>query len=40
MILIVGVTGVLGRETARQLLEAGHRVRGLTRTPDKAADLQ
>ena len=40
MILIVGVTGVLGRETARQLLAAGHKVRGLTRTPDKATDLK
>lgn len=39
MILIVGVTGVLGRETARQLLAAGHKVRGLTRTPSNAADL-
>jgi uncharacterized protein YbjT (DUF2867 family) len=40
MILIVGVTGVLGRATARQLLEAGYKVRGLTRNPDKAADLK
>jgi uncharacterized protein YbjT (DUF2867 family) len=40
MILIVGVTGVLGRETARQLLAAGHQVRGLTRHPDSAADLK
>lgn len=40
MILIVGVTGVLGRETARQLLAAGHRVRGLTRFPGYAADIK
>lgn len=40
MILIVGVTGVLGRETARQLLTAGQKVRGLTRNPDNAADLK
>ena len=40
MILIVGITGVLGHETARQLLSAGHPVRGLTRTPDKAEDLK
>lgn len=40
MILIVGVTGVLGRETARQLLAAGYQVRGLTRNPDNAADLK
>lgn len=40
MILIVGVTGVLGRETARQLLAAGHKVRGLTRNPASADDLK
>lgn len=40
MILIVGVTGVLGRETARQLLAAGHKVRGLTRNPESAVDLK
>ncbi len=40
MILIVGVTGVLGRETAGQLLAEGHKVRGLTRSPDRAADLK
>ncbi len=40
MILIVGVTGVLGRETARQLLAAGHKVRGTTRNPASADDLK
>ena len=40
MVLIVGITGVLGRDTARQLMAAGHKVRGLTRDPDKAADLK
>lgn len=40
MILIVGVTGVLGRETARQLLAAGHKVRGMTRNPASADDLK
>ena len=40
MILIVGPTGILGRETARQLLGAGHHVRALVRTPAKAADLK
>lgn len=40
MILIVGVTGVLGRETARQLLAIGQKVRGLTRNPSKAEDLK
>ncbi len=40
MILIVGVTGVLGSETARQLVAAGHKVRGLTRHPENAGDLK
>lgn len=40
MILIVGATGILGRETARQLLAAGHQVRALVRNPGKARDLQ
>jgi uncharacterized protein YbjT (DUF2867 family) len=40
MMLIVGVTGVLGRETARQLLAAGHKVRGTTRNPASAEDLR
>lgn len=40
MILIVGVTGVLGRETARQLRAGGYRVRGLTRNPYRAEDLK
>jgi uncharacterized protein YbjT (DUF2867 family) len=38
-ILIVGSTGVLGRETTRQLLAAGHKVRAMTRDTSKAADL-
>jgi nucleoside-diphosphate-sugar epimerase len=33
MILIVGITGVLGCENARQLLAAGQKVRGLTHNP-------
>jgi uncharacterized protein YbjT (DUF2867 family) len=40
MILIVGVTGVLGREAARQLLAAGYKVRGTTRNPASAEDLK
>jgi len=40
MILIVGVTGVLGREAARQLLAAGYKVRGTTRNPASADDLK
>jgi uncharacterized protein YbjT (DUF2867 family) len=33
LVLIVGATGVLGRETMHRLREAGHRVRGMTRDP-------
>jgi uncharacterized protein YbjT (DUF2867 family) len=40
VILIVGVTGVLGRHVTRQLLAAGHAVRGLTRHPENAGDLE
>lgn len=40
MILIIGSTGVLGRETSRQLLEAGHNVRAMTRNPESADDLK
>jgi uncharacterized protein YbjT (DUF2867 family) len=39
MILIVGGTGVLGREVVAQLLEAGEPVRLLARTPAKVDDL-
>ncbi len=39
-ILIVGSTGVLGREAARQLLVAGHKVRAMARDVEKAADLR
>ncbi len=40
MILVVGGSGVLGREAARQLLSAGKPVRVLTRTPAGADDLE
>ncbi|TAH53651.1 MAG: NAD-dependent epimerase/dehydratase family protein [Chloroflexota bacterium] len=40
MILIVGSTGTLGSRVARQLLADGQRVRAMTRTPEKAADLK
>lgn len=40
MILIVGATGVLGREAVRQLLAAGYKVRAMTRFPDNATDLK
>jgi uncharacterized protein YbjT (DUF2867 family) len=39
-ILIVGATGVLGKETAKQLLAAGHNVRAMTRDPQKGAALR
>ena len=39
-VLVVGATGFMGRETVRQLLEAGMAVRAMTRTPEKAMDLQ
>jgi uncharacterized protein YbjT (DUF2867 family) len=40
MILVVGATGVLGREVVRQLLASGHRVRALARRPWGADGLQ
>ena len=39
LILVVGATGVLGRETTRRLLTAGERVRAATRAPATAQDL-
>jgi uncharacterized protein YbjT (DUF2867 family) len=40
MILIAGVTGVLGREAALRLLALGEPVRGMTRFPEHASDLK
>jgi len=40
VILIVGASGLLGHETARQLLVKGEQVRLLTRTPAKLNDLK
>jgi uncharacterized protein YbjT (DUF2867 family) len=40
MILIVGGSGVLGREIVRLLVERGEQVRVMTRSPDRARDLQ
>ena len=40
MILLVGGTGVLGREVAIQLLARDERVRLLARTPAKAEDFR
>jgi uncharacterized protein YbjT (DUF2867 family) len=39
MILVVGATGLLGRETSLRLLSLGEPVRALTRRPAQAADL-
>ncbi len=36
-ILVTGATGKVGRPLVAQLLAAGHRVRALTRTPERAA---
>lgn len=38
-ILVTGATGTIGREVVRQLIEAGHAVRGLVRDRAKAAHL-
>lgn len=36
MYLVAGATGTVGRQIVRQLAEAGHRVRALTRNPQNA----
>lgn len=40
MILVVGASGVLGREATRQLLAAGQRVRAASRSPERLRDLE
>jgi uncharacterized protein YbjT (DUF2867 family) len=40
MILIVGGSGILGREVAKMLLSQGQQVRLLVRTPAKVDDLK
>jgi uncharacterized protein YbjT (DUF2867 family) len=39
LVLIVGATGVIGRETARCLRAGGQSVRGMTRSAERARDL-
>jgi len=39
-IFIAGASGAVGRPLVRQLVAAGHEVTGMTRTPEKAADLR
>lgn len=39
-ILIVGGTGMLGKELVRQLLPSGNEIHVLTRTPEKCGDLR
>jgi NADH dehydrogenase len=40
MILVVGDTGVLGKETVERLVAGGHPVRALVRAPARAAELK
>jgi predicted dehydrogenase/nucleoside-diphosphate-sugar epimerase len=37
-IVVLGATGFIGRELARQLVDAGHRIRVLVRSPDRLPD--
>ena len=37
--LVLGATGTVGTQVTRELLSRGHQVRGLTRSPEKAAAL-
>jgi nucleoside-diphosphate-sugar epimerase len=39
-IFLAGATGVIGRPLVRLLVEAGHRVTGTTRSPEKAEELR
>lgn len=39
-VLLFGSTGIIGREVARALTRNGHEVFGLTRSAEKAKELQ
>jgi nucleoside-diphosphate-sugar epimerase len=39
-VFVAGATGVLGRSAVPRLIAAGHEVRGVARTPEKAAQLR
>lgn len=40
LVFLTGATGYIGSAVAAELLRAGHRVRGLTRSPERAAELK
>jgi nucleoside-diphosphate-sugar epimerase len=39
-VFVAGASGAVGRPLIRQLVEAGHEVTGMTRTPEKARDIE
>ena len=39
-VFVAGASGVIGRPTVRQLVAAGHEVTGMTRRPERAAEIR
>ena len=39
-VFVAGASGVIGRPTVRQLVEAGHEVVGMTRREERAAEIR